>query len=135
MARPPKRKVVGGVPRADYFKPRGIPLVQLEENTLTIEELETLRLADKEGCYQEEAAKQMGVSRQTFQRLLKQARFKVTDALVNGKAVHIAGGKYVTPSGEGRYRCGYCGDEVKRSTRGRGPAWRCPTCDVPSEQE
>lgn len=133
MARPPKRKVVGGEPPSDYFKPRGIPLVHLEENSLTIEELEALRLADKEGCYQEEAAEQMGVSRQTFQRILKQARRKVTDALVNGKAVHISGGKYVTPMGRGRFKCGYCGGEVKSPKGRRGAAWRCPRCDIPSD--
>lgn len=130
MARPPKRKVVGGEPPSDYFKPRGIPLPFLEENALTVEELEALRLADKEGCYQEEAAKRMGVSRQTFQRLLKQARRKVTDALVNGKAVRISGGKYVTPMGGGRFRCGYCGGEVKSPGGRRGTAWRCPRCDI-----
>lgn len=130
MARPPKRKLVSEEPRSDYFKPRGIPLVQLEENALTMEELEALRLADRMGCYQEEAATQMGVSRQTFQRILKQARYKVADALVNGKALNISGGKYVTSEeGTGRYRCGYCGGEVQPQEAARGPAWRCPTCD------
>ena len=132
MARPPKRKVVGKKPLADYLKPRGIPLKYLEENSLTMEEVEAMRLADKEGCYQEDAANQMGISRQTFQRLLKKARYKVADALMNGKAVHITGGRYVTPEGGGRYRCGYCGGEVRSPTRGRGPALRCPTCDIPT---
>ena len=129
MARPPKRKVVTEKPAVDYFKPRGIPMMQLEENALTMEEMESLRLADGLGYYQEDAAASMGVSRQTFQRLLKQARSKVVDALVNGKALHVTGGSYITPAGAGRYRCGYCGGEMKPGTKGRGPSLRCPTCD------
>ena len=131
MARPPKRKVVEGEPPSDYFKPRGIPLVHLEENSLTIEELEALRLADKEGCYQEEAAEQMGVSRQTFQRILKQARQKVTDALVNGKAVHISGGKYVTPMGVGVSGAGIAAERLNPQREGGGRPGAVPSATYP----
>ena len=129
MARPPKRKVVTEKPAVDYYKPRGIPMVQLEENSLTLEEMEAFRLADGLGCYQEDAATRMGVSRQTFQRLLKQARSKIVDALVNGKALHMSGGNYITPAGQGNYRCGYCGGEIKPEAGPKGPPLRCPTCD------
>jgi len=129
MARPPKRKVVTEKPAVDYYKPRGIPMVQLEENSLTMEEMEAFRLADGLGFYQEDAATRMGVSRQTFQRLLKQARSKVVDALVNGKALHVTGGNYITPTGKGNYRCGYCGGEMKPRTQAKGPPLHCPTCD------
>jgi len=33
MARPFKRKIVGKEPRADEFKPRGIPSSKLEKNS------------------------------------------------------------------------------------------------------
>jgi predicted DNA-binding protein (UPF0251 family) len=78
-------------PAATYFKPRGIPMTDLEEVGLGMDELEALRLADLEGCYQEDAAKAMGVSRQTFARIVESARRKVAEALVNGKALRIDG--------------------------------------------
>jgi len=74
---------------ADYFKPRGIPLSHLEEIELSMEELESIRLADHEGLYHEEASSRMEISRATFGRLLEAARRKVAGAIVSGKAVKI----------------------------------------------
>lgn len=48
------------------------------------EELEALYLMDSRGLYQADAAEQMGVSRPTFARILKNAREKVTMMLVTG---------------------------------------------------
>ena len=62
----------------------GAELVALEPD-----EVEALRLADLEHRYQEEAARLMGVSRQTFGRIVERARTKVADALINGKALKI----------------------------------------------
>lgn len=53
------------------------------------DEVEALRLADLEGLYQEEAARMMDISRQTFGRILERAHKKVADAIVNGKALTI----------------------------------------------
>jgi len=64
----------------------------LEQVELTVDEFEAIRLADMEGLYQEAAAQRMNVSRQTFGRILEAAHKKVADALVNGKALSIAGG-------------------------------------------
>lgn len=64
----------------------------LEEVVLHVDEYEALRLADLEGLYQEEAALRIGVSRQTFGRLIESARRKTADAVVNGKALRIEGG-------------------------------------------
>lgn len=75
-----------------FFKPQGVPLSMLEEVVLTDDELEAVRLADVEGLYQEQAAEQMAVSRQTFGRILESAHTKIGDALVNGKALCIEGG-------------------------------------------
>jgi predicted DNA-binding protein (UPF0251 family) len=101
----------------------------LEEVTITIEELEALRLADLEGMYQEDAAREMGVSRQTIQRMLTEARAKVTDALVSGKALRLEGGSYILREGGGRYRCGRCGSEITPGYGRRRRGWKCPTCD------
>jgi uncharacterized protein len=89
MSRPKKCRFVGCNPRASYFKPRGIPLFQLEETSLAIDELEAIRLADYEGMYHKDAAERMSISRATFGRILKYARRKVADAIVNGKALKI----------------------------------------------
>jgi uncharacterized protein len=92
MPRPKCCRMVGALPTADYFKPRGIPLTDLEEVVLTIDEFETLKLADFEQLYQERAANNMKVSRQTFGRIILSAHFKIADALIHGKALKIEGG-------------------------------------------
>ena len=92
MTRPRFRRRIGWLPRLDYFRPDGVDDSNVEEVVLTLDELEALRLADLEGLYQEEAAKRMNVSRQTFGRIIEEAHRKVADAIVNGKAIRIAGG-------------------------------------------
>lgn len=89
MARPKKCRFVACRPDATYFKPRGIPLVELDEVILSIDELEALRLADYEGLYHEDAAEEMKISRQTFGRILNEARRKVAESLLQGKALKI----------------------------------------------
>jgi predicted DNA-binding protein (UPF0251 family)/predicted Fe-Mo cluster-binding NifX family protein len=74
------------------FKPAGVPARELEHVTLGFDELEALRLADLEGLYQEAAALRMGVSRQTFGRIVETARRKVADAVINRKCLRIEEG-------------------------------------------
>jgi predicted DNA-binding protein (UPF0251 family) len=59
--------------------------------TLLPEELELLKLVDVNGLGQEEASAVMGVSRRTIWKDLHEARRKVTDALIYGKRIQIAG--------------------------------------------
>ena len=89
MARPRRPRKIRCEPAADYLKPRGIPLRQLEEVVLELEELEAIRLADGEGLYQEQAARLMGISRQTFANILDSAHRKLAEALLRGKALRI----------------------------------------------
>jgi predicted DNA-binding protein (UPF0251 family) len=89
MSRPKKCRCITCTPNASYFKPRGIPLIHLEEVSLSLDELEAIRLADHEGCYHEDAATRMKVSRATFGRILNKARNKVAEAIVDGKALRI----------------------------------------------
>jgi predicted DNA-binding protein (UPF0251 family) len=67
------------------FQARGTPLTDLDEVSLKMDELEALRLADVEGLYQEEAARQMNISRATFGRIVEAAHRKVADAILHGK--------------------------------------------------
>ena len=94
MARPLRCRHVEQLPLSDYFKPRGVPLSQLEEVVLSVDELEALRLADLQGNYQEQAAEKMNISRQTFGRIITGARRKTAEALVEGKALRIEGGPF-----------------------------------------
>ena len=64
-------------------------MIHLEEIVLTIDELEAIRLADLEELYHEDAAKKMKISRQTFGRILNEARRKVAECLLKGKALKI----------------------------------------------
>lgn len=89
MPRPKKCRHVRCEINAYYFKPRGIPLVDLEEVVLSPDELEAIRLSDYEGLYQEAAAIEMRVSRSTFGRIVEEGRKKVADALIHGKALRI----------------------------------------------
>ncbi|HAP55551.1 MAG: DUF134 domain-containing protein [Spirochaetia bacterium] len=101
MPRPVIGRRLGAAPRPRFIKPSGIPARGLEEIVLGFDEAEALRLADLNGLYQEAAARSMGVSRQTFGRIVEIARRKVADAILNGKALRIEGGEVnLTDQGE-----------------------------------
>ncbi len=91
-------------PGFTYFKPAGVRTASLEETILTVDEFESIRLRDHEGLDQKEAAKKMNISQPTFQRIYESARKKIADAIVNGKAIRIEGGRYrmMHASGKGR---------------------------------
>ncbi len=101
MPRPLSGRRVGGEPAAALWKPAGVPARGLEEIGLGLDEFEALRLADHEGLYQEAAAIRMGVSRQTFGRIVEEARRKVAAALVEGKALRIGGGRAICDANGG----------------------------------
>ena len=89
MIRPRKKRFIAFNAHITYFKPRGIPLVELEEVVLSSDELEALRLKNIENLDQTSCAKKMLISQSTFQRLLNSAYKKVSLALVQGKAIEI----------------------------------------------
>lgn len=66
------------------FKPVGIPLTELEQIIMAHDEFDALNLCDGQGMTQEQAGKQMGVSRGTIQRLVTSGRKKMV-AVLNGK--------------------------------------------------
>jgi len=89
MPRTKKRRKLCFSPRVYYFKPRGIPLRQLEEVDLAADEIEAIKLYQIDGYDQTTAAKQMNISQPTFARIFKTAEAKVFDAIINGKAIRI----------------------------------------------
>jgi len=94
MPRPKKCRRVGFVPQCHHFIPDALVSEGGQAVIITIEEIEAVRLSDLEGLEQIDCAERMGVSRGTFQRIIKSSRGKIADALVNGKAVKIEGGSY-----------------------------------------
>ncbi len=89
MPRPCIRRRVRGKPRANYFKPAGIRLRELEEIVLELPEFEAIRLVDFENIGQIKAGEKMKISQPTLSRLLKNARKKISKAIVKGKAIRI----------------------------------------------
>lgn len=94
-ARPKIKKVVNTIPIHTYFKPQGISMDKLNVVSLTLEEVEALKLKDVENYDQEDAAKKMGVSRSTFQRVVKNARKKIVSSVIEGSALKIEGGDFI----------------------------------------
>lgn len=121
MPRPTQLRQISQRPRILGFKPMGIPRLSLDALSLQLDELEALRLADREGLYQEEAALRMGVSRVTFGRILQRARAKVAEALLDGKALLFGEGP-VRYGPDGHWIC-----PVHGGPRRRGRACRCET--------
>ena len=83
------RRRIRGRFHHNCFKPCGMPRANLDFVLLTKDEMEAIRLADYKGMYQEEAAKEMEISRPTFSRILNSARKKIATALLEGKAIEI----------------------------------------------
>lgn len=69
------------------FKPTGIPMAEIEKIPLQRDEIEAMKLCDLEGLTQEEAGRNMGVSRGTVQRILSSARRKTAMAITQCKAI------------------------------------------------
>jgi len=138
-----RRKILRKIyfnPEITYFKPAGIPLRNLQEEILMLDEVETIRLSDLDGMNQEEAALKMGVSRITYLRILHSAHQKIAKSLIYGKAIKMKGGDVVMPNldGTGPVGQGPQTDRGRRSGgRGRGQGQSlggteecvCPKCN------
>jgi len=127
VGRPVKWRRVASLPHAFHFKPAAVPLSMLEEICLSIEEVEAIRLKDLEGLEQEAGAKEMNVSRSTFQRILGSGRHKIADALVNGKAIRVEGGNFEMALCRFRCNAGHEWD-VPFEVMVKSPPHLCPTC-------
>jgi predicted DNA-binding protein (UPF0251 family)/DNA-directed RNA polymerase subunit RPC12/RpoP len=92
--KPRKIRDVSLPPKVVFFKPKGIPLREIEIVNLTIDEYEAVRLADYEDFKHYEAAEKMNISRPTFTRLLESAHKKISTSIVEGKAIRIEGGDF-----------------------------------------
>ena len=119
MVRPKRIRRIFFQPDVTYFKPAGVPMVNLQETVLSFDELEAIRLMDSEGLEQIAAAKKMNISQSTLSRLLKEGRKKLADAIISGQSIKIQGGnfKMAMPRGIG---AGFGGGRGFGSGRGFG---------------
>lgn len=124
MPRPVHCRRVAHQPGSARFEPADVAAGP--EVVLGLDELEALRLADLEGLYQEQAADEMGISRPTFGRIVASARRKVADALVNRKALRVAGGN-VRMTTEREFVCAECAHRWAMPC-GTGRPAECPAC-------
>ncbi|MCD6478058.1 MAG: DUF134 domain-containing protein [Candidatus Aenigmarchaeota archaeon] len=141
MPRPRRLRRIRFLPTVTNFSPVGSSLNNLEDITLTLGELEAIRLRDMEGLDQSEAAKKMNISQPTFNRILNSARKKIADSLINGKRIRIEGGVYkmVGRGRMGGFGAGPTGDCVCPKCGYRMPHQRgvpcyqqkCPKCGTP----
>ena len=128
MPRPVKLRCIAQMPQFSYFKPLGVPVRILDKVTLSVEEMEAIRLKDMEGLEQEASAKKMCISRPTFHRILQSARKKLADALITGKAIQIEGGNFGFP--QSRFICNEDGHKwnVPFDVLASGEPLSCPSC-------
>lgn len=92
MPRPKKPRFVSEYPTLRAFVPEAEP--PTGDVFLSVEGFEAIRLSDFDRLDQDTGANLMGVSRQTYGRILSEARGIVANALVTGKALRIGGGRY-----------------------------------------
>ena len=88
MTRPKSKFKIGFCPPCSEFRPSNCR----DEDCIveiTAEEAEALRLKNLKDLDQTQAAKKMGVSQSTFQRVLASAYKKVSEAIVEGKTLKI----------------------------------------------
>lgn len=133
MPRPTKYRRVAFFPKTNYFAPSAKG-TDVEEITLKVEELEAVRLKDIKGLKQEDCAKEMQVSRQTFQNIIDSARHKIALALTEGKALRITGGHYTT--NHCRFMCLECDETYDiQYDQDRNNCPRCSSKKVHCEEK
>jgi|GEM_PF-1129068 len=96
MARPVKSRCVGPGLKEYSFRPRGVSLADVEVEQLNGDELEAMRLCFVHDHMHLSAARKMGVSRRTLERILYSGRRKVTQALLAGNGINITFPRYVS---------------------------------------
>jgi len=93
IGRPIKVRKVHKDPDTKLFSPRG-HRGRPGYNELKVEEVEAIRLIDHMGLKQAQAAATMGISQQTFSRVLRSARKSLGEALVLGRIIKVGGGDF-----------------------------------------
>ena len=112
MPRPKRCRRICGYPDYWSFVPEGAD--SAETVMFMLDEFETVRRIDYQKMTQEECAEAMGVSRATITNIYENARFKIADAMVNGKRIRITGGAYRIDSIPASEKINEKGDDIMR---------------------
>jgi predicted DNA-binding protein (UPF0251 family) len=130
MPRPPLPRRVCCQLNGRGFRPIGGSPCKAKAISIRVDELEAIRLADLEGLYQDAAAERMGVSRQTYARILNRGRSAVARSLVEQKMLLVDDGGS-QPIVEDTPALSSC--PVHGGPRRQGRACHCPAgeADVP----
>ena len=92
MPRPCRCREISSLPEFYSFVPEDSE--PTESVTMSLDELETIRLLDCALLTQEECAEQMNVARTTVTAVYESARRKIADCLLSGKRLVISGGSW-----------------------------------------
>ena len=92
MARPKRCRRICNYPNFWSFMPEKTETS--ETISFMLDEFEVIRLIDYQKMTQEECVAIMCVSRATIANIYENARFKIADAMINGKCLRITGGSY-----------------------------------------
>lgn len=111
IGRPVKARIIRKEPSTKQFSPRG-RIGRPGYRELKFEEIESIRLTDYMGLDQRESARYMGVSQQTFSRVLRNARKAVAEALINGEIIKVQGGDFKIGNAGKKSRTGLKIDDV-----------------------
>jgi len=123
----PRNKIprqVNAPPEFARFKPTGVMSAALQQQELTLEEYEAVRLTDYLGMTHQEAAEEMGVARPTLTLLVEEARRKIMTFLVEGRELRIDGGDIHFR--ENLLKCRGCGRSFRVTMENE--INRCPSC-------
>lgn len=124
LSRPVKCRRVCCMPDTAFFAPFDVNNEQNQEVAdiiMTVEEFEALRQMDYHSLTQEECAQKMCVARTTLQRIYAQARYKMAQALVEGRPLRIQGGNFKVCDGREKFcGCTKCHLEKKNSFEKKG---------------
>lgn len=105
MARPKKSRRLCSIPDVKSYN---IGKDISSSVKMTFDEFEVIRLIDYVGLTQNDCAKQMEVARSTITAVYDRARYKLSDSIVNKKAISIEGGDFeLCPNSD--HCCGHCG--------------------------
>ncbi|HIY34455.1 MAG TPA: DUF134 domain-containing protein [Candidatus Eubacterium faecigallinarum] len=120
MSRPKKHRRICSVPDEKKFNLSGNKKKTVD---MTVDEYEVVRLIDYVGLTQQECAKQMDVARSTVTAIYDTVRRKISDSIVNNKAINIDGGDFqLCPNS--KHCCGQCG----KNRCGRCKHGACDRC-------
>jgi uncharacterized protein len=103
--RPKKPRWITCEPGERCFRPQCKTNNELEGVVLSLDEFEVLRLAHLNEYDQGKIARQMKIHQSTISRILTSAHKKVTDALVNIKAIKVEKGCSEVIKQRGRKKC------------------------------